>query len=138
MSNGVPIYVAVVDDDESQCRSFGRLLRASGMQPVTYASVQDFLADTKHPRFDCLVLDIQFEGISGIELQRRLAAVGSRTPVVFLTAQDEPEVQQEALAAGGAAFFSQDGTRCGGHSRHSRRDRRGRRFAFFKPQTLIS
>ena len=105
MSRSVPIYVAVVDDDESQCRSFGRLLRAAGMQPVTYASAEDFLADLKHPQFDCLVLDIQFPGMSGIELQKRLAAVGSRIPVIFLTAHDEPELRQEALVVGGAAFF---------------------------------
>ena len=105
MSRTVPIYVAVVDDDESQCRSFGRLLRACGMQPVTYASAEDFLADTKHPLFDCLVLDIQFEGMSGIELQKQLAETGSQTPVIFVTAHDESEVRDEALAAGCSRFF---------------------------------
>jgi len=59
------IYVAVVDDDESVCRSFGRLLRIAGFQPVTYSSAEAFLADTKRPQFDCLVLDVQLEGISG-------------------------------------------------------------------------
>jgi FixJ family two-component response regulator len=43
------IYVAIVDDDESVCRSFGRLLSAAGFQPVTYPSAASFLADTKHP-----------------------------------------------------------------------------------------
>jgi FixJ family two-component response regulator len=49
-------YVAVVHDDASVCRSFARLLRAAGIQPMTYASAEAFLADTKHPRFDCLIL----------------------------------------------------------------------------------
>ena len=64
------IYVAVVDDDESICRSFSRLLRAANFQPVTYASAEAFLADAQHPKFDCLVLDIQLEGMSGLELRR--------------------------------------------------------------------
>ena len=99
------IYVAVVDDDESLCRSFGRLLRTAGFQPVTYPSAEAFLEDAKRPRFDCLVLDIQLGGMSGVELRRRLAAVKDPTPVIFLTAHDEPEMQSQALAAGCAGFF---------------------------------
>jgi len=53
------MYVAVVDDDESLCRSFARLLRAAGFQQITYNSAESFLADTRRPQFGCLVLDIQ-------------------------------------------------------------------------------
>jgi CheY-like chemotaxis protein len=72
MGRTTPISVAVVDDDENLCRSLGRLLRAAGIQPSTYASAEAFLGDTKHPQFDCLVLDIQLGGMSGIELAQRL------------------------------------------------------------------
>jgi len=99
------IYVAVVDDDESVRRSFSRLLRSAGFHPVTYASAEALLKDAKRPRFDCLLLDIQLEGMSGLELSRRLAAVKDSTPVIFLTAHDEPEVRSQALATGCAAFF---------------------------------
>ena len=105
MSHTSPIYVAVVDDDESLCRSFGRLLRASGIQPITYASAEAFLADTKQPRFDCLVLDIQLGGMSGIELSRRLTAEGGHAPVIIITAHDDPNGRAEAEAAGGAGYF---------------------------------
>jgi len=105
MSSATTIYVAVVDDDENICRSFGRLLRAAGMQPITYDSAESFLADTKHPQFSCLVLDIQLGGISGIELAHRLAAVGVRTPVVFITAHDDPAARSAAEALGCAAYF---------------------------------
>ncbi len=99
-----PIYVAVVDDDESVCRSFGRLLRAAGLQPITYESAESFLADTRHPQFGCLVLDIQLGAMSGIELARRLASDGGHTPV-FITAHDDPEARAEAVAVGCAAYF---------------------------------
>ncbi len=98
-------YVAVVDDDEGVCRSFGRLLRTAGFQPVTYASAEALLEDVKRPRFDCLVLDIQLEGMSGLELSKRLSAVKDSTPVIFITAHDEPEVRAQALACGCAAYF---------------------------------
>ncbi len=105
MSSLTPTYVAVVDDDESICRSFGRLLRAAGLQPVTYASAESFLADTKHPQFGCLVLDIQLGEISGVELAQRLAAAGRRTPIIFITAHDDPEARSAADALGCSAFF---------------------------------
>lgn len=99
------VYVAVVDDDPSVCRSLGRLLRTTGFQPVTYASAEAFLQDTKRPQFDCLVLDVQLEGMSGLELSRRLAAVKDATPVIFITAHDNPEARAEALTGGCAGYF---------------------------------
>jgi len=99
------IYIAVIDDDESVCRSFSRLLRAAHFQPVSYSSAEAFLADNKHPKFDCLVLDVQLLGMSGLELRKRLAAVRDSTPVVFITAYDNPEVAAAAEAYGCAGFF---------------------------------
>src|SRR3954470_4508999 len=98
-------YVAVVDDDEMVCQSFGRLLRAAGLQPITYMSAEAFLADTKHPQFDCLVLDIHLGGMSGIELGERLVAEGGHAPFICISAHDEPDVRAGAEAAGCAAFF---------------------------------
>jgi len=105
MSATEPIYVAVIDDDERYCRSLARLLRAAGMQSITYASAETFLADTKQPRFDCLVIDVQLGGMSGIDLGRRLVAEGRVVPVIYVTAYDDPETRAEARAAGAAAFF---------------------------------
>ena len=105
MSNVTPTYIAVVDDDENICRSFGRLLRAAGLQPVTYDSAQAFLAETKHPQYGCLVLDIQLGDMSGIELAQRLSAAGGRTPIIFITAHDDPEARSAADALGCAAYF---------------------------------
>jgi FixJ family two-component response regulator len=106
MRNPGNIYVAVVDDDDSLCRSLSRLLRTAGLQTVSYSSAEAFLEDLKHPHFDCLVLDIQLgEGISGLELRRRLTAVRDFTPVVFITAHDDPETRTQAEQLGCAAYF---------------------------------
>ena len=105
MSDTEHIYVAVVDDDESFCRALGRLLRAAGMQPITYDSAEAFLADKKHPRFDCLVLDVNLDGMSGIELGQRLVAEGRVAPFICITSADEPDLRTRAEAAGCAAFF---------------------------------
>ena len=105
MTNSEQVYVAVVDDDTNFCRSLGRLLRAAGMQPIMYDSAEAFLEDAKQPRFDCLVLDVQLGGMSGIELGRRLMAEGGHAPFICITAQDDPDVRAGAEAAGCAAFF---------------------------------
>ena len=98
-------YIAVVDDDESACRALSRLLRAEGLQSVAYPSAEAFLADTKRPQFDCLLLDIQLGGMSGIELHQKLKAGGSSIPVIYITAHDQPEIREQAEAVGCVAYF---------------------------------
>lgn len=105
MSASVNRYVAIVDDDDSVARAFARLLRSAGYQPITYHSAEAFLGDDKQPRFDCLVLDFHLQGSSGLELARRLAAVKDPTPVLPLTARDEPDDLAAAQAAGCAGYF---------------------------------
>lgn len=105
MSTDTKTYVAVVDDDESLRRSLSRLLRAAHFQPVSYASAEAFLADTKHPKFDCLLLDIQLSGMSGLDLKRKLSTIKDETPVVYITAHDDPEIRAQAEEFGCAGFF---------------------------------
>ncbi|MCP5518000.1 MAG: response regulator [Verrucomicrobiales bacterium] len=107
-TNQANIYVAIVDDDEGVRSAFSRLLRAAGFQPVAYASAEAFLADTKHPQFDCLALDIQLTGLSGLDLGRRLAAVHQHTPIIYITAYDNEENRRQAGLLGCAGYFRKD------------------------------
>ena len=99
------ICVAVVDDDDSFARAIGRVLRASGFEIDTYPSAEAFLAPTPLPPADCLVLDIQLGGMSGVELQQELRERGSVTPIIFVTAHDDREVRDEAVRAGCVAYL---------------------------------
>jgi FixJ family two-component response regulator len=99
------INVAVVDDDESFARALERLFRASGFEVHTYPSAEAFLAPTPGPQPDCLVLDIQLGGMSGLELQQRLRKLGAPAPIIFVTAHDAPGVREEAERAGCSAYF---------------------------------
>ena len=99
------LSIAIVDDDESLCRSLGRLLRAAGMHSVAYGSAEAFLGEVGRIAYDCLLLDVQLTGISGIELQQRLVSAGERTPVIFITAHDDPEAREQAFAAGCTGYF---------------------------------
>jgi FixJ family two-component response regulator len=99
------LYVAVVDDDEGQRRALSRLLRAAGMQPIAYASAEEFRSDLRQPRFHCLVIDVQLPGMSGIELRDQLAAEGIATPVLFVTAHDDETSREQALAGNCLGYF---------------------------------
>jgi FixJ family two-component response regulator len=97
------IRVAIVDDDDSVRRSLGRLLRAAGMQATGYASAEEFYADAR--LFDCLVIDLQLPGMSGLDLQTRLEAEGVTTPRLIVTAHDDPKSREAAIAGGCAGYF---------------------------------
>lgn len=98
-------YVAVVDDDDSFARALSRLLRAAGFEVRTFSSAEAFLTPTPLPSPDCLVLDIQLGGMSGLELQKHLADSGTALPIVFVTAHDELEARQQAIQGGCVAYL---------------------------------
>jgi FixJ family two-component response regulator len=100
-----PLFVAVVDDDASICRSLTRLLRAAGIQSVAHASAEEFLRDTQRRRFDCVLLDVRLSGMSGLELQERLGLEGDTTPLIFITAHDDEDARERALRGGCFAYF---------------------------------
>jgi FixJ family two-component response regulator len=98
-------YVAVIDDDASLCRSLARLLQHSGFQVITFESAEQFLADPLRIHFGCLLVDIQLGGMTGIEMHRKLLAEGDATPVVYITAFDDPRAKAEADRLGCRGFF---------------------------------
>jgi len=83
-----------------------RLLRSFGMAVETFDSGRAFLdlLETR-PSFkpDCVVLDVQMPGMTGLELQQRLAC--TKLPLIFITAHDDAGVRRRAMAAGAIAFL---------------------------------
>ena len=77
--------VMIVDDDDSVRRAARRLIRSFGFAADTFASAEDFLA-CRLDETACLVLDLYMPGLSGLELQARLNAMGYHLPIVFITA----------------------------------------------------
>src|SRR5271154_6472018 len=97
--------VAVVDDDPSMCQAIESLLSAYGLQVEHFFSAEEFLSSVYFDRTDCLVLDVRMDGMSGLELQRELAARGRRLPIIFVTAHGSKNQEQIAMRAGAAAFL---------------------------------
>jgi FixJ family two-component response regulator len=97
--------VAVVDDDPTMLKSMLRLLDACGFVARGYSSAEAFLAGESAIEASCLVLDINLDGMSGIELRRRLATSGYSLPVIFITAMNDEATEQEARSSGCVAYL---------------------------------
>jgi FixJ family two-component response regulator len=98
-------FIAIIDKDRGVRRAIGRLLRAHGFRPQGYASAEAFLLRGRMDEPACLVLDIELDGMSGMELLDRLGADGSSVPIVVMTAVDDECTRRNVLAAGCAAYL---------------------------------
>ena len=100
--------IAIVDDDESVGRAMERLVRSLGMTAETYVSGEDFvnqLESLPSFRVDCVLVDVQMPGLSGLEVQRRIRRIHKDIPVIFITAHDDRLAREQALAGGAVAFL---------------------------------
>ena len=97
--------VFVVDDDDSVRRALNRLLRANGYQVRTFESAEDFLLSDRVRTEGCMVLDIRLPGMSGLDLYEKLASSGVNYPVIFITAQDNPQWQKRAAETDAVAYL---------------------------------
>ena len=102
---GTRAVVFVVDDDESVRGSLKRLIRSLGLAVEAFASAEDFLSSPDAAAADCLILDVRMPGLSGLDLQQRLAQAGSRIPIIFISAHDDHEARSRAMKAGAIAFL---------------------------------
>jgi FixJ family two-component response regulator len=92
--------IAIVDDEKTMLKAIDRLLTARGFSTQCFASAEEFLDSSTGRDAACLVLDIHLDGMSGIELRRRLKAVRSKLPVIFITATDDQSLHREAIEVG--------------------------------------
>jgi FixJ family two-component response regulator len=98
-------HIAVVDDDQSVREALENLISSVGFEVKLFASAEAFLDSDAPLQSDCAVVDLRLPGISGLELQRRLAADGQSIPVVIITAQGDDQTRAEAVAAGAISFL---------------------------------
>jgi FixJ family two-component response regulator len=98
--------VFVVDDDPGTLRGVKRLLSQYGYESVLFPSASAF---QNHGDFDqvvCVVLDVNLDDESGIEVRHRLKASGISVPVIYITADDNHAVRMAAMESGCIAFLT--------------------------------
>jgi FixJ family two-component response regulator len=98
-------FIAIVDDEECVRRALVRLLKVYHFDAKGFPSGEAFLDSLSVRRPDCLVLDIQMAGLTGREVQSQLADAQIRSPIIFITAHDEPSTRTQCLADGAFEYF---------------------------------
>jgi FixJ family two-component response regulator len=98
--------VFVVDDDPSIREAIKSLLTLEGLCVETFGSANEFLRNERPDLPGCVVLDVELPGLSGLDLQRELAAHGIRLPIIFITGYGDIPMSVRAMKAGALEFLT--------------------------------
>ena len=98
--------VFVVDDDVSVREGLGSLIRSAGLRVETFASAQKFLDSPRSDVASCLVLDVRLPGLSGLDLQKRMAQANIEIPIIFITGHGDVPTSVQAMKAGAVEFLT--------------------------------
>jgi FixJ family two-component response regulator len=98
--------VFVVDDDDSIRGALKSLIRSVGLRVETFASAKEFLQGHRSDVPGCLVLDVRLPGLSGLDLQRKMADANIHTPIVFITGHGDIPMTVRAMKAGAVEFLT--------------------------------
>lgn len=98
--------VHVIDDDVSWRRSVARLLSATGYRVALHASAEAFLDTVNVDEPGCILLDLRMPGLSGLQLQQRLAEIRQHWPIVFLSGHGDVPSSVMAMRAGAEDFLT--------------------------------
>jgi FixJ family two-component response regulator len=105
MKDSDPI-VFVVDDDASIRDAVKRLIASIGLRVATFGSTREFLSSKRPEAPACLVLDVRLPDVSGLELQRDLAAANFHIPIIFITGHADVPMSVRAMKAGAVEFLT--------------------------------
>jgi FixJ family two-component response regulator len=97
--------ISVVDDDDLMRSSTQRLLGITGYTCEIFSSAEEFLQSGRVEDTSCLLVDVRMPGMGGLELQRHLAEVGLRVPIIFVSARASEEEERRAMDAGASDFL---------------------------------
>ena len=98
--------VLVVDDDPGMLKGLQRLLWLHAYEPILFSSAEAFKNHTDFEKAVCVILDINLNDGSGIELGHHLQAAGLSVPVIYMTGEQNPAVREAALDTGCIAFLT--------------------------------
>jgi FixJ family two-component response regulator len=105
-TNEIRPIIYVIDDEITVGIALQRLLSSVGFAVQTFTSAQEFLNAELQDASGCLVLDVRMPGMSGLEVQQRLAAAGICLPVIFLTGHADIQMTVRAMKAGAVEFLT--------------------------------
>ena len=104
-SRAVPV-VYVVDEDTTLHESLEPMVCSEGWELVAFSHAREFLAHPRSSAPSCLILDIALPDISGLDLQRHIAAARPDIPIIFVAGSGNIPMVVQAMKAGAIEFFT--------------------------------
>jgi FixJ family two-component response regulator len=98
--------ISIVDDDQYVREALARLIRSHGFRTQMFDSAEALLGLAAPARGDCLIVDVQMPGMTGLELHNHLGAAGERIPTILITAHPDPIARDSAFAAGVSCYLA--------------------------------
>jgi FixJ family two-component response regulator len=98
--------VVIVEDDDGLRDGLIDLLKSVGLEAMGFSSTNALLSTSLPPRPGCLVLDVRLPGLSGLDLQSKLSAVGIKLPIIFMTGHGDIPMSVRAMKAGALDFLT--------------------------------
>lgn len=98
-------WIYVVEDDPSVRDSLSLLLQLRGFSTAVFDSAEAFLDSDALERPACVLADVRLPGMSGLELQRKLADQHAAMPFVVMTAHGDVATARTALRDGAVDFL---------------------------------
>jgi DNA-binding NtrC family response regulator len=96
--------ILLCDDEESLCRSLGRILRGAGHEVVT-VNGEEGLLRLRLERFDLILTDIRMPEVSGFEILAAARLHAPSTPVIAMSGSAEIPDAVRAMHAGARDFL---------------------------------
>jgi FixJ family two-component response regulator len=106
MDKGLKRNIAVIDDDVLVRQALEDCMESAGYLVDGFGSAEEFLASGSARNAACLVVDIKLPGITGLELQDKLAGAENRVPIVFVSAQGTDANREKAIRQGAVGFLA--------------------------------
>jgi FixJ family two-component response regulator len=100
-----PACIFIVDDDHQVRSALKLLMQSVGLEVETYASAQEYLDQFDVQRAGCLIIDVRMPGISGLDLQARLAVEKIHPPVIIITGHGDVPMAVRAVQSGAIDFI---------------------------------
>jgi FixJ family two-component response regulator len=106
MKGAVVPTVYVIDDDGGMRQAVQDLVESVGLRAEAFATGEEFLKKPRTSDPSCLVLDVRLPQMSGLDFQQRLAELGVRVPIIFITAHGDIPMSVKALKSGAVEFLT--------------------------------
>jgi len=105
MNAGAGATIAIVDDDDSLRHSLVRLFRSAGYSVEEFAMATELSSSPSLGSVDCVVLDLQLPGMTGVELLQRLEVLLDPPPVIAITGSDDDGLRDQCMLLGSKRYF---------------------------------